>query len=68
MHIFRIESQNVAYDEDISMVILAENEDKALHLAIKNWSTRKNKEELELFVEKIDLSVERIVDISHFGE
>lgn len=47
MKLFRIESKNVAYDEDISMVILAESLDAAINIARNNWTCRDDKKNNE---------------------
>ncbi len=63
-----MESNNVAFDEDISMVIIAEAEKRALEIAKKNWIFRECRSHDDFKVTKIDLSKEQIVDVSHFGE
>lgn len=68
MNVYKIESKNVSYDEDISMVIVAKDKTKALNLAKKNWSFREGKDSVEFIVTKIDITYEQIVDISHYGD
>lgn len=68
MRLFKIESENVAYDEDISMVIIAQTKEAALRLARENWIVRDEDKELELYIEEIYLNKELIVDVSHYGE
>ena len=68
MRLFKVKSKYISYDEDISMVIIAENKDKALNLAIRNWEVRDEDKDLELDVEEIYLNKELIVDVSHYGE
>jgi len=77
MKLFRIESQNVAFDEDDSMVILADSAQKALELAKKNWRFRldenysmvtENGREINFNIIEIDLFSEQIIDVSHYGD
>lgn len=69
MRLYKVEAENIAYDEDMSMVILAEGPASALKLAIMNWSTRdRDIKELGLKVSEIDMSTEQIVDVSHYGD
>ena len=56
MRLFKIESENVAYDEDISMVIIAQTKEAALRLARENWIVRDEDKELELYIEEIYLN------------
>jgi hypothetical protein len=68
MKLFKVKSQCISYDEDISMVIIAETRDAALKLARKNWIIRDEDKELELEVDEIPFNKELIVDVSHYGE
>jgi len=68
MRLFKIRSKCISYDEDISMVIIAQTKDAALRLARKNWIIRDEDKELELDIEEIYLNKELIVDVSHYGE
>lgn len=68
MMLFKIESKHIAYDEDISMVILAETEEAAIKLAVDNWSFRDDKDKIEFIVTSIDQTKEQIIDISHYGD
>lgn len=68
MMLFKIESKHIAYDEDISMVILAETEEAAIKLAEDNWSFRDDKDKIEFIVTSIDQTKEQIIDISHYGD
>jgi hypothetical protein len=63
-----VESNNIAFDEDISMVIIAESEKRALEIAKEKWIFREYRSHNNFKVTKIDLSKEQIVDVSHFGE
>lgn len=68
MKLFRIESKNVAYDEDISMVILAESLDAAINIARNNWTCRDDKKIMNFNIIEINQFIEQIVDISHYGD
>lgn len=68
MKLFRIETENVAYDEDISMVILAESKESAINIANTNWKCRDDDKIDNFNIIEIDQSVEQIVDVSHYGE
>lgn len=68
MKLFRIESENVAYDEDISMVILAETKDSAISIARSNWTCRDDKKIVNFNITEINQFIEQIVDISHYGD
>lgn len=68
MKLFIVESKNVAYDEDASMVILANSIDKAINMAKQNWKFRENKKNIQFSTTEIDQSCEQIVDIFHYGD
>lgn len=77
MKLFRVELQSIAFDEDDSMVILADSAQRALELAKQNWRFRldenysmviKNGREINFNIIEIDLSFEQIVDSSHYGD
>lgn len=68
MKIFKIESNNISYDEDVSMVIVAEDETRALNIARENWSFRGENKFIELNIIEIDITYEQIIDISHYGD
>lgn len=68
MKLFRIESESVAYDEDISMIILAESKDSAVNIARSNWTCRDDKKIIKFNIIEINQFVEQIVDISHYGD
>lgn len=68
MKLFKVEAKNVAYDEDISMVILANSIKNAINIAKENWHLRDSKKEVELITTEIDQSYEQIVGISHYGD
>ena len=68
MKLFRIESENVAYDEDVSMVILAESEDSAINIARSNWTCRDGEKIIKFNIIEINQFIEQIVDISHYGD
>lgn len=48
MRLFRVESKNIAYDEDISMIILSKSKENAIKLAKDNWCFREYKERIDL--------------------
>lgn len=68
MKLFRIESENVAYDEDSSMVILAESIDSAINIAKRNWTCRDDDKILNFNIIEINQFIEQIVDVAHYGE
>ncbi|MCG2991311.1 hypothetical protein [Escherichia coli] len=68
MKIFRIESNDVAFDEDESMVIIAISEARALQIAKENWIFRKGRIHGEFSVWEIDSSKEQIINVSHYGD
>lgn len=70
MKVFKITSTNVAFDEDESMVIVAESEESAKKMALKNWSLRPGRKLVEdnFVVEVVDLDKEKIIDVSHYGD
>ena len=68
MKLFRIESEDVAYDEDISMVILATSKDSAINIARSNWNCRDDKKIINFNIVEINQFIEQIVDISHYGD
>lgn len=68
MNLFRVESENVAYDEDISMVILASSEARALEIAKENWRFRPSRKHESFQVVKVDIEREGIVEVTHYGE
>lgn len=68
MEIFKVESVNVAYDEDVSMIIMAKTEARALEIAKKNWQFRPSRAHDYFEIIKIDANREHIVGINHFGE
>lgn len=68
MKVFRVESNKVAYDEDESMVIIAESKKRALELALKNWKFRDGGNHNEFSVFEFDLTEEIIIDVAHYGD
>lgn len=70
MKLFKVTSKNVAFDEDESMIIIAESSKNAKNLASKNWIYRdgKNREGTTLLTEEIILDKEQIVNVSHYGD
>ena len=68
MKLFRIESKNVAYDEDVSMVILAESKESAINIARSNWTCRDDEKIIKFNIIEINQFVEQIVDRSHYGD
>ena len=70
MKLFKVISKNVAFNEDESMVIVAESLESAKKLALKNWRMRPGRELIEynLDVELVKLDKEKIVGVSHYGD
>lgn len=68
LELFRIESNNVAYDEDISMIIMAKTEERALEIAKGEWHFRSSRAHDFFKVTKVDTHKEQIVEVSHYGE
>lgn len=68
MDIFKVESNRVAYDEDDSMIIIADCHERALELAKENWVFREGHQHIEFAIEKVSLNKEQIVVISHYGD
>ena len=68
MKLFIVKSNNIAFDEDESMVILSESGEKALILAKENWKFRDGRNHDEFDVIEIGMNKESIVDISHYGD
>lgn len=70
MKVFRVKSKYVAFDEDESMVITAKTANRALELARDNWFFRedKNVNQQEFLVEELDLNIEQIIEVAHYGD
>jgi hypothetical protein len=68
MKIYKIESNNVAYDEDESMVVIALSGNRALEIALKSWKFREGRNHRDFNVAEVDLNEEKIVEIAHYGE
>lgn len=68
MKLFKIKSKNISYDEDVSMVILSNSEEKAIEIAKNNWDWREGKDIKDLTITEINQDYEQIVDVSHYGD
>ncbi|PGM02689.1 hypothetical protein [Bacillus thuringiensis] len=67
MNVYKVKSNNVAFDEDISMIVIAESKKRALEMAKKEWIFRESRSHNDFMVIDIDVSKEQIVDTSHYG-
>ena len=68
MKVFKIESQDYQFDEDVSMVIVAASAKRALVMAIEKWQFRDEPKNVNLKVNEINICKEQIVDMSHYGD
>lgn len=68
MKIFKIESQDYKFDEDVSMVIVAESANRAVAMALEKWQFRGEPKKVNLNISEINIQKEQIIDISHYGD
>ena len=75
MKVFKVKASNYSYCDYISIVVVAESEERALEIAMKQNYERKEKEDyfefddwqLPLIVAEINTEIEQVIEASNLG-